>query len=86
MRKRRVLWMKRKISYPRAPGAVSGERGIIQTFSVIVGLIHHFGLDDSTVLSLLIEWNATCIPPWSESDLRHMVQSVRQIPRLACLI
>ena len=62
------------------PGAVSGERGIIQTFSPIVGLIHHFGLDDSTVYSLLSEWNATCIPPWSASDLLHMILSVRKIP------
>jgi hypothetical protein len=62
------------------PGAVSGERGIIQTFSAVVGLIHHFGLDDSTVFSLLSEWNATCIPPWSASDLWHMILSVRQIP------
>lgn len=28
------------------PPAISGQRGIIQTVSPVVGLIHHFSLDD----------------------------------------
>jgi hypothetical protein len=37
--------------------------------------VHGFALGDADALSLLTEWNRGCVPPWSERELRHKIES-----------
>ncbi len=55
------------------PGAVSGHQGHDATFHVACVLVNGFALAPDEAFSLLLEWNETCQPPWSESDLRHKI-------------
>lgn len=49
--------------------AVEGNGGDEHTFIAAALLVHDFALTDEEAWPLLVEWNATCLPPWSESDL-----------------
>ena len=60
------------------PGAVSGSGGHNATFSVACRLVKGFALTTDQALDVLSEWNATCLPPWSEHELRHKVESARK--------
>ncbi len=55
----------------RIPGAVSGSGGHNDTFHAACVLVNGFALSVAEALPLLLEWNSTCQPPWSEADLRH---------------
>jgi len=59
----------------RCPAAISGQGGHNATFRVACALVHGFGLDASPALNALSQWNARCVPPWSESELRHKITS-----------
>jgi hypothetical protein len=41
-------------------------------------LVRGFQLDDEQALQLLEEWNARCLPPWSEKELRHKIAQARE--------
>ncbi len=62
------------------PGAVSGQSGHAQTFSVATALAHGLNLPEADAWRLLLEYNATCQPPWSEAELRHKLQSAMTTP------
>lgn len=54
----------------RAHGsAVEGSGGDAHTFHAAAILRHDFALTEEEAWPLLLEWNSTCLPPWSESDL-----------------
>ena len=57
------------------PPAISGQRGHDATFHVAALLVHGFALGEADALALLREWNAACVPPWSESELIHKINS-----------
>jgi hypothetical protein len=59
----------------KIPGAVSGSGGHNQTFSVAVALVHGFSLPEAQAWPLLMEYGATCSPPWSVPELRHKLAS-----------
>ena len=69
----------------KCPPAVSGQGGHNSTFHVAAVLVHGFALGEADALALLGEWNRSCLPPWSESDLRHKITSaantVHLLPR-----
>ena len=69
----------------KCPFAVSGQGGHNATFHVAAVLVHGFALGEGDALALLGEWNGACVPPWSESDLRHKITSavntVHLLPR-----
>ena len=69
----------------KCPFAVSGQGGHNATFHVAAVLVHGFALGEADALALLHEWNGSCVPPWSESDLRHKIKSaantVHLLPR-----
>ena len=59
--------------------SIEGNGGDKNAFRVTLDLVNGFLLDDETVLSLLMgEWNARCLPPWSEKELRHKIKCARQ--------
>jgi hypothetical protein len=61
--------------------AISGQGGHDQTFHVACQLVHGFDLPDGDALTVLREWNASCVPPWSEAELVHKIKSARAAAR-----
>jgi RecA-family ATPase len=53
------------------PGAVSGDSGHAQTFSVACALIHGFALPRSDARAILSEYSQRCQPAWSEREQEH---------------
>lgn len=77
-------------AYLRAMGpAVEGSGGDQHTFKAAAWLINDLNLCESDALDLLREWNATCVPPWSDGELIAKLQHARrygQHPSGAALI
>jgi len=62
--------------------AISGQGGHNATLHAAHSLVVGFGLDDQTALGLLLaEYNPRCVPPWTERELRHKVESARKNPQ-----
>lgn len=53
------------------PGAVSGQGGHSQTFSLACSLYNGFALSEQDTLAWLSVYNQRCVPPWSERELQH---------------
>ena len=64
----------------KVPGAVSGAGGHAQTFSLACSLVSGFALSSSEARQLLGEYNARCVPPWSERELDHKIESAFSTP------
>lgn len=62
----------------RVSPAISGQGGHATTFLAAQHLVRGFGLDDESALSVLAEWNARCVPPWTDKELRHKVRQARE--------
>jgi len=62
----------------KCPPAISGQGGHDATFHVAACLVHGFALGEPDALALLTEWNRVCVPPWSERELRHKIESAGQ--------
>ena len=60
------------------PAAVEGERGDEHTFQLCCRLVRGFDFSDSDVIDLLADWNARCLPPWSDDELRAKVEGARK--------
>jgi len=54
--------------------AISGQRGHDTAFRAACIPVRFGITDPETVYRLLLPWNATCEPPWSEADLRHKAE------------
>ncbi|MBI3414226.1 MAG: hypothetical protein HY043_02720 [Verrucomicrobia bacterium] len=59
----------------RIPGAIAGSGGHDATFHAACILVNGFALTPADALPLLVAWNQTCQPPWSEAELRHKLTS-----------
>lgn len=59
------------------PPAVSGAGGHPATFRAACECVR-FGLGDSEALSLLLEYNRRCSPPWTEKELAHKLADARR--------
>ena len=71
---RAALWIS------KVPPAISGSGGHNQTYTAAVGLVHGFGLSQGDALNLLSAWNFTCLPPWTEAELRHKLADAATKP------
>lgn len=60
----------------KCPPAISGQGGHDATFHAAAVLVHGFALDEPDAFALLSEYNRGCVPPWSERELRHKIESV----------
>ena len=54
----------------RIPPAVAGCGGDVATWRTALALVKGFNLTPEAALPLLQEWNASCMPPWTDRDLR----------------
>jgi hypothetical protein len=43
-------------------------------------LVNGFALTDTDAWNILLEYNARCLPPWNERDLRHKLSDARKGP------
>jgi hypothetical protein len=67
----------------RVPAAISGSGGHDQAWRAALAVVRGFALNESDAYSLLAtEYNSRCVPPWSERELRHKVQSAGRDARL----
>jgi replicative DNA helicase len=57
----------------KMPPAVSGEAGHNKTYHVACVLMKGFELSTSQAMSIMLEYNQRCDPPWSEHDLQRKV-------------
>lgn len=57
--------------------AVEGFGGNDHTFRTACGLVRGFSLDDQDALALLLDWNLSCSPPWSEDELVTFIHNAR---------
>lgn len=51
--------------------SISGQRGHDRCYHVACILVWGFGLDHNEALAAISDWNARCVPPWSERELGH---------------
>lgn len=67
----------RAVAYLRkCDPAISGSGGHNQTIKVAIHLVRGFSVEPETALALLLqEYNPRCLPPWSEKELQHKVDS-----------
>lgn len=63
----------------RIPGAISGQNGHDATFRVACKLIHDFALQPAEAFPLILQWNSTCLPPWSERELLHKLHDAAKV-------
>lgn len=63
----------------KCPPAISGNRGHDQTFAVACALVWGFALEEADALPYFLTWNAGCVPPWKERDLRHKLQHASKV-------
>lgn len=66
----------------RCPPAIGGENGHGTAFGICCALFKAFPelrerSDDDAAL-LLGAWNARCLPPWSDHELRHKIRDARK--------
>jgi hypothetical protein len=60
--------------------AVSGQGGHDQAFKTACKVGPGFDLPPDVALRLIREvWNPTCVPPWSEAELRHKVDEAYKV-------
>ncbi len=64
----------------KIPPAVSGQDGHGQLFAVATALLHGFALGEGDAWPILADYNRRCLPPWSESELRHKLRSAAAVP------
>jgi putative DNA primase/helicase len=55
------------------PGAIQGQGGDTHTFQVACRIVRGFQLDQSDARLVLEEWNAKCVPPWSDRALEAKI-------------
>jgi hypothetical protein len=65
----------------RMPAAISGQGGHQATFAAAVALVHGFEMSEGEAWPILSEFNERCEPPWSESELRHKLESAGKLNR-----
>lgn len=58
--------------------AMSGQGGHTRTFLVCQRVARGFGLSEHEAYAALVEWNATCEPPWTERELRRKISEALQ--------
>ncbi len=57
------------------PAAIAGQNGHDQTFVAACALVNGFALEPDTAQDLMREYNSRCVPPWSERELMHKINS-----------
>jgi hypothetical protein len=62
----------------RVQPAISGQHGDLHTFRVCCRIVRGFSLSDGDAMTVLLEWNARCDPPWTLGELTLKVEHARR--------
>lgn len=62
----------------KLPAAVSGQGGHDKTWQAAIHVVRGFALPQTVALELLREYNARCVPPWSERAIQHKCADAAQ--------
>lgn len=65
----------------RVEPAMAGQHGDVHTYRVCCRITRGFALDDQDAFRVLDEWNARCVPPWSERELSAKISHARKYGR-----
>ncbi|MSR59256.1 MAG: hypothetical protein EXS05_16705 [Planctomycetaceae bacterium] len=77
----RAKLVDRAIAYlAKVPAAISGQRGHDAAFHAACVCRCGFGLSLGESFLALADWNAACVPPWSEAELRHKLEDAGKEP------
>jgi hypothetical protein len=57
------------------PPAIQGQHGDNRTYITAACVAYDHDLAEDEAFDAMREWNAACIPPWSEADLRQKIRS-----------
>jgi hypothetical protein len=63
------------------PPAIAGHHGDASTFRICCRLARGFALSDAEALGILRDWNARCVPPWTDRELVDRLKSARRYGR-----
>ena len=69
------IWERIQRYLDRRPPAISGSNGHDTTFQVALALVRGFDLSPDYALRYLQYYNQRCQPLWSETELRHKLES-----------
>lgn len=58
------------------PPAIEGSGGNATTFAAACALVWGFGFTPEEAMSLMLEYNGRCEPPWNQRDLDRMLRNV----------
>jgi hypothetical protein len=67
----------------KMPVSVSGQGGHAAAFAAALAMAKGFDLGEQEALPLFAEWNAGCLPPWSESELRRKLREAAKSEKAA---
>ena len=73
-----ILIRRARAYLEKTPPAIQGQGGDAHTFQVCCRLVRGFDLSDNDALELLTSWNETCVPPWSDLELRAKVEGAQK--------
>ena len=73
-----ILIRRARAYLEKTPPAIQGQGGDARTFQVCCRLVRGFDLSDNDALELLTSWNQTCVPPWSDLELRAKVEGAQK--------
>jgi hypothetical protein len=62
------------------PAAVQGSNGSGQLMKTLRLVIDGFALDDQQASEIAFEYSASCLPPWSEKEIEHALDSIKATP------
>ena len=63
-----------------ATPAVEGQWGDRHTYVTAGRLRDKFGLDRPDITALMLRWNQTCLPPWTDRGLESKIDSAMKAP------
>lgn len=64
----------------KPPPAIAGQSGHNAAFRIACILMKDFALPLSDALPIYREWNETCQPPWSETEMLHKLEDAAKRP------
>lgn len=79
-RKRLSLFGRAELWLDKRDPAIQGQWGDRHTYVTAGRLRDKFGLDRPDITALMLRWNQTCLPPWTDRGLESKIDSAMKAP------
>lgn len=63
----------------RMDPAISGQNGHDVCFRAACVCVEGFNLSEEEAMQAIQDWNARCVPPWNDRELRHKIRSAAKV-------